>query len=291
MRSTGRCGWTSRISATPSSSAPTALASVVDDHDMGITHVVRGDDHLTNTAVHLRLCEALGAPPPVFAHLPLVVDAAGAPLSKRAGALALDALRGLGVEAEPLVAYLVGLGTGRTLAPDDDPAAELDLTAYSTAAPVFDPAELVRAQERWLARLDAGAVDARLVARGQAPVDARLWEAVKGNLAQGGDEPWRRLPTLAALETWRAVVEDTLAPPIDDGDRAMLAAAADTLDDAVDAAAWLARVEGATGRRGRRLRLPIRRALTGRADGPPLGDLLAILGRDRVRRRLRGERA
>jgi glutamyl-tRNA synthetase len=267
------------------------LASVVDDADTAVTHVVRGDDHLTNTAVHLRLARALGAEPPVFAHLPLLVDGVGRPLSKRDAALTLARLREVGVEPEPLVAYLAGLGTGRTLAPDADPAAELDLAQFATAAPRFDPDELVRAQERWLATLDVAAVNARLAARGRAPVEPALWRAVRGNLARGGNGPWGKLATLDALDDWRAVAQGELSPVIDDADRDVLAAAADALDDAVDPEAWLAAVGEATGRRGKKLRLPIRRALSGRSDGPPLGDLLAITGRERARRRLRGGRA
>jgi glutamyl-tRNA synthetase len=122
-------------------------------------------------------------------------------------------------------------------------------------------------------------------------VDPTLWAAVRGNLARGGEGPWARLTTLAALDDWRAVAGGAIAPVIDPDDRAMLAAAADALDDEIDAEAWLAAVSAATGRRGKRLRLPIRRALSGRSDGPPLADLLALSGRERARRRLRGERA
>jgi glutamyl-tRNA synthetase len=266
------------------------LASVVDDLDMAVSHVIRGDDHLTNTGVHRRLCRGLGGEPPVFAHLPLVVDTAGTPLSKRDAALTLESLRRAGVEPEPLAAYLAGLGTGRTVAPGADPAAHLDLAGFSTAPPTFDPAELVRAQERWLATLDVEAVDARRRARGQEPVDGGLWEAVRGNLTGRGEAPWAGLATLAALDDWRAIAAGEITPAIDDADRDFLAAAADALDDEVDGEAWLAGLSEATGRRGKRLRLPIRRALSGRSDGPPLGDLLALTGRVRARRRLRGER-
>ena len=267
------------------------LASVVDDVDTGVTHVVRGDDHLTNTAVHRRLAGALGAAPPAFAHLPLVVDAAGAPLSKRDAALTLARLRALGVEPEPLAAYLAALGTGAPPTPGEALAARVELAAFNTAAPVFDPDELARVQERWLAGLDADAVDARLAARGRAAVGAALWAAVHGNLKGGGEACWAGLPTLAALEHWRAVADGELAPDIDDADRAMLATAADQLTDDVDPEAWLAGLSAASGRRGKALRLPIRRALSGRSDGPPLGDLLALAGRERARRRLRGKRA
>ncbi len=267
------------------------LASVVDDIDLAVSHVVRGDDHLTNAAVQRRLARRLGAEPPAFAHLPLVVDAAGAPLSKRDAALSLAALRDLGVEPEPLVRYLAGLGTGRTVGADEDPAAELELGAFATAAPTFDPAELVRAQERWLASLDVTALNRRLAARGEPPISAALWATIRGNLARGGEAPWGKLPTLAGIAAWRAIAEAPLTPVIDPADRAFCAAAAAALDDEVTADAWLERLAAATGRRGRALRLPLRRALSGRSDGPPLGDLLALLGRERARRRLGGETA
>jgi glutamyl-tRNA synthetase len=267
------------------------LASVVDDLELAVTHVVRGDDHLTNTAVHRRLCRALDGAPPAFAHLPLVVDAAGTPLSKRDDALTLARLRRAGVEPEPLVAYLASLGTGRTVTAEEDPAASLELDAFATAAPRFDVAELARAQERWLATLDVDAVNARLAERGLAPVDATLWAAVHGNLRGHGEGPWDELATLAALDEWRAVASGAITPVIASDDRELLATAADALCDDVDVETWLARLGEATGRRGKKLRLPIRRALSGRSDGPPLGDLLAITGRERARRRLRGERA
>jgi len=114
---------------------------------------------------------------------------------------------------------------------------------------------------------------------------------VHGNLARGGGGPWARLPTLAALADWRAIAAGAIAPTAAAEDRDVLAAAAAALDDEIDAEAWLEAVSEATGRRGKRLRLPIRRALSGRSDGPPLGDLLALIGRERARGRLSGERA
>lgn len=267
------------------------LASVVDDVDAGITHVIRGDDHLTNTAAHLRLMEALDAPLPAFAHLPLVVDAAGAPLSKRTGALALERLRAAGVEPEPLLAYLAGLGTGRTVAPGVDPAASLALEAFGSAAPTFDMDELARGQERWIQSLDVRALNHRLAARGAAPLSAPVWQAVAGNLKGRGDDALARLARLDAIDGWRTVLEGEITPVIADADRADLRTAAELLAEHADADFWLDAVTAATGRRGKRLRLPIRLALSARSDGPPLADLLALLGPERTRRRLLGERA
>ncbi|MFW5833837.1 MAG: glutamate--tRNA ligase family protein, partial [Pseudomonadota bacterium] len=267
-----------------------------DDVETGISHVIRGDDHLANTAVHLRLIEALGAPAPVFAHLPLVVGADGAPLSKRDGAVALEHLRDLGVEAPPLVAYLLGLGTGRTLDATEDPALSLDLAAFGRAAPVFDPSELARAQDRWLQALDTEAANRVLAARGLPPVTAPLWQAIRGNLGdKRAADVWQRLPRLTEVAAWREVVETPFRGTLDPDAGGLLHEAAAGLDDDVTsseaARAWLDRVAEATGRRGRKLLLPLRLALTGRGDGPPIPDLIALIGAERARLRLRGERA
>ncbi|MEO1093110.1 MAG: glutamate--tRNA ligase family protein [Pseudomonadota bacterium] len=272
------------------------LASVVDDLETGVTHVIRGDDHLTNTAVHLRVIEALGGAPPVFAHLPLVSDADGAPLSKRNDATSLARLRDHGVEPEPLAAYLVALGTGHAADATADLAAGVDLAAYGTAPPRFDPRELAQVQDRWLQALDAEAVNARRTPRGGPAVRDAVWLAIRGNLLEKRpDDTWAALPRLDALDAWLAILETPFRGVIADDDAADLALAADLLEDGADggdaAVGWLDTVSARTGRRGRRLRLPIRLALTGRPDGPPLGDLLAILGLERSRRRLLGETA
>ncbi len=268
------------------------LASCLDDVALGITHVVRGDDHLANTAVHLKLIRALGGEPPIFAHLPLVVDQTGRPLSKRDDAIALERLRDEGVEAPPLVAYLMGLGTGRTPDPAGDPAASLDLASFGRAAPTFDPQELAHVQDRWLQGLDPDAANRRLEARGLTPLRPELWCAVRGNLGdRHADDPWQALPRLAHAAAWQAIVDAPLQGQVAPEDRAMLATAASLLVDDADPKSWLASVTAVTGRKGKALFLPLRLALTGRGDGPPIPDLIALLGADRARRRLGGERA
>lgn len=269
------------------------LASCVDDVATAISHVIRGDDHLSNTAVHLKLIEALGAEPPIFAHLPLVVGKDGGPLSKRDGAVALDHLRELGVEAPPLVAYLVGLGTGHTLDATADLAASLSLDDFGRAAPVFDPSELARAQERWLVDLPVETANNRLEARGLAPVAEELWHAIRGNLADkhGAEDAWTALPKLDRVPAWQAIVAAPFQGTIAADDAADLATAASLLDDTTEPKAWLEAVTAATGRKGKRLLLPLRHALTARSDGPPIADLIALIGHERARRRLSGDLA
>lgn len=275
------------------------LPSVVDDLDFGITHVIRGEDHVTNTAVQIQvfrvLAEALpladpASPrpaPPAWAHLPLVVGADGAPLSKRSGDLALAGLRDQGIEPEVICALLATLGTGQ--APDpaaslDSLAGSFDLAAFGRAAPRLDPAELERLNARRLHGLSLETVTARGYA-----VSPAVWEAVRPNLAR-----------LADLPIWQAVVDGPLPPPPpapapdpdrrDAGEDSLLAKAADLLPpepwDGTTWKTWTEAVKAATGRKGRALFMPLRLALTGRDQGPELAALLPLIGADQARARL-----
>ena len=268
--------------------SPTYLfASIVDDLDLGVTHVVRGEDHLTNTGPQLAIARALDASAvPAFAHLPLLQDVAGAKLSKRAGALSLAELREAEVEPAAVLALLATLGTGRAPPPSGDPDAllrDFDLAAYGTGPPKLDPDDLGRLTAAVLHHAPFAAMADRLAAAGLAGADESFWLAVRPNLAR-----------LSDARAWWEVCHRPLAPVVEDG--ALLAVAADLLPevglpDAEAAAAWLKTVGSATGRRGRALYHPLRLALTAREHGPELKHLLPLLGRERTLRRLRGETA
>jgi glutamyl-tRNA synthetase len=251
------------------------FASVVDDLDLGITHVIRGEDHLTNTAVQIDLMQALGGTVPTFAHLPLLLDKAGAKLSKRLASLSLRELREQDVEPMAVTAVLATLGTGRT--PDaavtlEQLTAEFDLAAFGRAQPRLDPADIERLSREMLRSAPFSEVESRLPG-----MDAAFWEAIRGNV-----------DGIADAEAWWKVVRLPLAPVIVDA--AFCATAADLLGER-DHAAWLEALKEATGRKGKALFQPLRLALTGREHGPPLEHLLALIGRDRAVRRLRGQTA
>ncbi len=162
------------------------FASVVDDAALGITHVVRGEDHLTNTAAQIQIFQALDAPPPRFGHLPLLLDAHGRPLAKRHGGLTLRELRARGLEPRAVAAWLVRLGTGRSASPEDDwqrLCADLDLARYGRQPARVDLAELERLSARVLHRLSFKEVRPRLVELGLADADPAFWELVRGNLS------------------------------------------------------------------------------------------------------------
>lgn len=261
------------------------FASVVDDVDLGITHVIRGEDHVTNTTVQVALLDALGAPAPAFAHLPLLADAAGEKLSKRLGALSLQALREQGIEPWALVLMLAAVGTASAPDPAMDEAgllAQFDLEAYGRAPPRLVLDDLPRLSAAVLHHLPFAAVAERLRAIGLDGVDAAFWEAVRGNLDRLED---------AAL--WWSICREPLTPVVTDPELLQAAAEhlpADLMSEAAYVA-WLAELKAATGRKGRALFYPLRLALTAREHGPELKHLLPLLARERAYRRLRGETA
>ena len=257
------------------------LPSVADDIDLGVTHVIRGDDHVTNTAVQIQIFEALGAAAPAFGHHNLLTDAGGEGLSKRTGALSIRSLRDSGVEALAVAALAVLVGSAEAVRPVAslaELAASFDLADISRAAARFDEAELRGLSARLLHHLPFAAVRVRLEALGIAgPQAEALWNATRGNLA-----------TLAEAAEWRRIIEGEVAPPAED--RAFLAAAAALLPDEPwddkTWGVWTARLKAETGRKGRDLYHPLRLALTGRESGPELAALLPLIGRVRASDRL-----
>lgn len=258
------------------------LPSVVDDIDMGITHVVRGEDHVVNTAVQIQLCRLLGGEPPAHAHLALLTDAAGGGLSKRIGSLALADLRDDGMEPMAVNALLARVGTSDDIAPAPDLSALVagfDLGHFGRATPKVDPADLVRLNARLLHDLPHAAVQPRLAAL-RADGGAAFWTAVRGNLTR-----------LSDAGEWHAVAFGDIVPVARvQADAGLLRAAREALpDEPWDEgtwAAWTGALKAATGRKGKGLFLPLRLALTGRDHGPDLAVLLPLMGRARAADRL-----
>uniref|UniRef100_UPI0031D59BFA glutamate--tRNA ligase n=1 Tax=Sphingomonas sp. TaxID=28214 RepID=UPI0031D59BFA len=254
------------------------LPSVIDDIDLDITHVVRGEDHVSNTAAQLQMFAALGAEPPAFAHEALLTGAEGK-LSKRLGSLGADHFREAGIEPQAIVALLARLGTSDPVEPHGDVAPlieSFDFARFGRAPARFDEAELAQLNARIVHQLDYAEVADRL----PAGMDAAGWDAIRPNLA-----------TVAEAADWWSVVEGPIdsAPAPEDAD--FLRAAAEVAT-AIDWSAdpWHAltgALKEATGRKGKALFLPLRRALTGRDSGPDMAALLPLIGRDRALDRLR----
>jgi glutamyl-tRNA synthetase len=254
------------------------FTSVVDDIDTNITHIVRGEDHITNTGVQLDLARALGADPGriAFAHLPLLVDSDGGKLSKRLEGLSLRSLRQDGMEPTAITSYLARLGSA--LSPEPLPfdalAATYDFAKVSKSAARFDMTQLLALNRKTLHDTPFDAVRDRL----PAGATQAFWEAVRGNL-----------DLLTEARQWWDVVAGDIAPPaMQDPDflrqaRALLPVAP---WDRTTWPTWTAALKTETGRTGKALFRPLRLALTGEEHGPELALLLPLMGRERAEKRL-----
>jgi glutamyl-tRNA synthetase len=261
------------------------LPSVVDDLDQKVTLIIRGEDHVTNTAVQIQLFEALGGSAPQFAHHNLLASVSGEGLSKRTGALSIGGLRDQGVEALAVAAAAVLIGSSTALHPVaslDELTESLDLAQISRTQTRFDPAELAALSARTLHGLGFEAVRERLAAHDIAGHKAQpFWLAVRGNLA-----------TFLDVIRWWRVVDGEIETPAgsSDSDADYLAEAAACLPeepwDETVWAAWTSALKARTGRKGRALFHPLRLALTGQENGPELALLLPLMGRFKALDRL-----
>jgi glutamyl-tRNA synthetase len=259
------------------------FTSVVDDVDFAVTHIVRGEDHVTNTGVQLAIFDALGAAPPAFGHHSLLIGADGHALSKRLGTLSVETFRAEGLEPMAVLSHAALVGTSDAIEPHasvDELADLFDLGKISTAPGRFDPDELRGLNAKLLHKTDYAAVADRLAALGITG-GAPFWEAVRGNVT-----------LLSDARDWWAVAAGEIDPVIENSD--LTAKAADLLPpEPWDGATWgalTAAVSKEAGVKGRALFHPLRLALTGREAGPELKALLPLMGRARAEARLRGRR-
>lgn len=258
------------------------LPSCVDDIDKNISHVVRGEDHVTNTAVQIELIRALGAEPPRFAHHSLLVGADGEGLSKRLGSLSIEAMRSDGLEPGAITSLLAKLGTSDPVVAERDLGTLAKNFSFKSAgrAPArFDPSDLDMLNGKLLHETPYNLVESRLKDLG---VTEALWLAVRGNISRIND---------ATL--WQAIVEGEIEPVIEDADFAEKAAAL-VPDEPLNDDSWGAftnALKEETGAKGKKLFMPLRLALTGQPRGPEMGPLFALIGATKARARLRGDRA
>jgi glutamyl-tRNA synthetase len=250
------------------------LASVVDDIDMGISDVVRGADHVTNTATQVQIMAALGAVPPRFAHHSLLTGPSGEALSKRLGTLALRDLRASGVEPMALLSLLARLGTSdpvEVVASRAELVSGFDLARFGTAPTRLDPDDLTALTARYLHGCEAAEMAADLAAAGIPGAEAAaFWDAIRGNVG-----------TRADIALWWNICGDATERVVEPEDAEFVAEAMRLLPEApwddTTWGLWTAAVKEATGRKGRALFRPLRLALTGREAGPDMAALMPFL--------------
>ena len=254
------------------------LPSVIDDFDFGITHIVRGEDHVTNTASQVQMFEALGGQCPTFAHLPLLTGKEGK-LSKRLGSLGVSDLRAEGVEAMAISSFLAKLGTSEAIEPFYDLeslAKTLDFSKIGRAQPKFDEEELKHFNTRLVHGMPYENVKNRVT------VSEEFWNAVKANLSKVED-----------VHIWEQICNQNVQPILEDKNLTSLASdilppepwTEETFNQ------WLNEVKNKSGKKGKELFHPIRKALTALDNGPELKLLLPLIGREKAYKRLKGEAA
>ena len=260
------------------------LPSVVDDIEAKITHVVRGEDHVTNSGAQIEIFKALGGTAPDMAHTPLLIGADGQGLSKRLGSLSMGELRAQGYEPMAVSSLLAKIGTSDNVEAREtlgQLVAEFDFGKIGRAPARFDEAELLSLNAAILHGLPFEAVKDRLADVDPRAADEAFWTVVRENCSL--------LPDVAA---WVETVFGEITPLVDAEDKDFVATAATLLPEGdltgESWSQWANAVKAETGRKGRGLFMTLRKALTGQEHGPDMGALLPLIGRDRALRRLQG---
>jgi glutamyl-tRNA synthetase len=251
---------------------------VIDDAGLGVTHIVRGEDHVSNSATQIQMFEALGSEPPHFAHEALLVAAEGK-LSKRLGSYGVGHLREEGVEPMALLDVLARIGTSQAVEPIaslQTLAETFDFSTFGRAPAHFDPHEVELINARLLHQLEYADVAGRL----PAGVTEQEWVALRGNLERLDD-----------VADWLPVLHGEIEPPELAHDERLLVKAAAAIAEGLDWSAepWRqlgSELKGSTGKKGRELFHPLRLVLTGRESGPEMALLMVLMGKERVLRRL-----
>ncbi len=250
------------------------LASVVDDTDMGVTHVVRGSDHVTNTATQIQIIKSLGGNVPSFAHHSLLTDAQGGALSKRIGSLSIKDFRENGAEPMAIVSMMVALGSSQPVVLGnsiDELVANFDLKNFGSAPTKFDPEEVERLSTSWLRAAPLAQVESDL---SDIPPEHRadFWAMASQNVEKRVD----------IKELWD-LISKPITPMIDEADKEFIETAMSLMPvgpwDDTTWKTWSGAVKDATGRKGKELFLPLRKAIMGREHGPDMGKFMNLKGR------------
>ena len=255
------------------------LASVVDDIDHGITTILRGEDHVTNSAAQIQLFEALGAKAPEMGHLALLAGADGEGLSKRLGSLSIEELRADGMEASSIASLLSRIGTSDPIVPlakMDDVIAGFDIARFGRATAKFDPAELAFLNGKIVQQLEFTDVSDRLAGLGL-DVSEAFWVAIRGNLTK-----------ISEATDWYQIIYREITAEI--ADKSFIETALTLLPAGTFSSdswsEWTKAVSAETGLKGRALFMPLRLAITGQSAGPDMAGLLPLIGRERIIERL-----
>ena len=256
------------------------LPSVVDDIEAEITHVIRGEDHVTNSGAQIEIFRALSNHLPQFSHTPLLVGADGKSLSKRLGSLSMMELRQQGIEPMAVASLLAKIGTSDAVDIRNSLASlasEFSFSKIGRAPARFDEKDLTALNAKLLHETPYADVADRI------PGDESFWNIVRANIEKVSD-----------VDAWADIVLKPMSGEISNEDKHFCAAAADFLPDSVTGETWdelITHLKAETGRKGKGLFMPLRLALTGQQHGPSMNDMLQLLGAEKAKARLRGDKA
>ncbi len=259
------------------------LPSTIDDVDYAMTHIVRGEDHVSNTATQIQMFEALGAKIPTFAHMPLLKTKEGK-LSKREGGFDIRGLRAEGIEALAITSYLARVGTSAAIdlvANLETMVQEFDIAKLGQSTVQYDPEEIHRLNAKMIHKMSFAEAQAKLQQK-NVQISEDFWRAVQPNITR-----------LEEVGTWWRICKEQLTPPLED--REFTVKAAELLPsgnlEIGTWDVWIESVKKETGKKGKELFMPIRKALTGMEHGPELKHMLPLIGREKAVARLMGKAA
>jgi glutamyl-tRNA synthetase len=261
-----------------------SLASVVDDIDFGVNYIIRGEDHISNSAIHVQMFEALGGQAPNFAHISLL-KSKDSGISKRTGGFDIKTLRELGVQPMAICSMLAKMGSSDNIEyreSMEELIAEFSLEKYSKAPVIYDQADLERLNAKMVRAMSFDSIKPTLAAIGADNISPDFWNVARANISNVND-----------IKEWHHICLDEISPVIKDQNFTNQAAellpegewSVETWNE------WIAKVKDVSGRKGKELFMPIRLALTGMEHGPELKDILPLIGRDKVTARLQGRKA
>ncbi|AIF80872.1 glutamyl-tRNA ligase [endosymbiont of Acanthamoeba sp. UWC8] len=260
------------------------IATVWDDIEFGITDIIRGEDHVTNSAIHIQIFKALGSTPPNFAHLSLLNSKSGE-ISKRIGGFDIRSLRESGIEPMAINSFLAKIGTSDPIeikSSLEELIKDFSIKKFSKSPVNYDISELERLNTKLVHNLKYSEVKERLNGLNIGEVDESFWEAVKPNIN-----------TIKEVELWSKICREDITPTIDDKD--FTASAAELLPEEEVTIntwdEWISKIKEKTGKSGKNLFMPLRKAITGMEHGPELKYILPLIGRDKIIARLGGEKA
>lgn len=259
-----------------------SLASVVDDIDLKITDIIRGEDHISNSAIHIQIFEALGAKPPIFSHVSLL-KTKDAGMSKREGGFEIQKLREKGVLPLPLMSYLSTLGSSEDLQQEHSMKNIINnfaISKFGKALCNYHEDDVIKVNQQYIHSMKYEEVKPMLDEL-DIKIDQHFWYAIHGNIN-----------TLYEIQDWVRICQDEVEPIIEDEDYCNQIK--DLLPEDLDADswnAWITAIKARTKRKGGTLFMPIRLALTGKSEGPELKAMLRHIGREKIIARLSGKRA